>query len=118
MKKILCLGTLLILLFFSRFSSAQEKFIDVRQNMADSLTGVKTAVKAGDWTAARRSFDKAKTAWTQDVKPLITEGVKTDAQFQEYFNRISEVEANMDAVAAGLEAQKADDIEAKVNAAI
>src|SRR4030042_4269749 len=73
----------------------QEKFIDVRQNMADNLSGVKTAVKEADWDGALEKFRTARQIWEVDVKPIITEGVKSDTQFQEYFDRIGEGEAGL-----------------------
>jgi hypothetical protein len=118
MKKGIYLASLLSFLLLVQFAFGQEKFIDVRQNMANRLTEVKTAVKNNDWAAARENFEKAKSIWGQDVKPIITEGVKTDSQFQEYFNRIAEVEDNLEAVSRAIDAQAAGDIEAKVNAAI
>jgi hypothetical protein len=97
---------------------AQEKFIDVRQAMADALTAVKTAALKGDWEAAAASLESARTIWTRDVKPLILEGVKTDAAYKEYADRIGEVEGQVESAAAAIEGRNASEAAARVNAAI
>ncbi|MBM3310868.1 MAG: hypothetical protein FJY80_05110 [Candidatus Aminicenantes bacterium] len=99
-------------------SSAQERFIDVRQAMADALTSVKAAAGKGDWAAAAAAVESARTIWDRDVKPLILEGVKTDASFEEYAGRAGEVEAAVAAAGAAVAAGNAAEAELKVNAAI
>lgn len=98
--------------------SAQERFIDVRQMMADELTSVKTSVANQDWMKAKESFQEANTVWLNEVKPLIVEGVKTNEQFQEYFDRIREVEKNLNDLDLLLAGQKVQEIESKTNAII
>lgn len=98
--------------------SAQEKFIDVRQNMADRLTAAKAAAASGDWEAAAAGLRDADDAWRNDVKPLILDGVKGDPQYQEYAGRISEVEASLMAAARAVEAADRAGFEAGVNAAV
>jgi hypothetical protein len=96
----------------------QEKFNDVRQNMADLLTAVKQASAAGDLESAGRDLAAAGKAWAEDVKPLILEGVRTNDQYQEYFDRIPEVEAGLADI--GLDIGRADRqaVESRVNAVI
>jgi len=118
MRKVPFLLAVMVLFFFAQTIVAQEKFIDVRQAMADSLTSVKTAVKNNDWDGALANFQKGKSTWEQEVKPMITEGVKTDTQYEEYFKRIAEIEGNLNNLAQSLEARKSEDIEPKVNAII
>ena len=118
MKKYVVVSAGLLFLFMVQAARGQEKFIDVRQNMADNLTAVKTAVKAADWAGALEKFRTARQIWDADVKPIITEGVKSDTQFQEYFDRIVEVEAGLDTVGRLLESRNGAEVEAKINAII
>jgi hypothetical protein len=118
MRKVPLLLAAMVLFLFAQKIVAQEKFIDVRQAMADSLTSVKTAVKNNDWDGAFSHFQKAKGTWEQEVKPMITDGVKTDTQYKEYFDRIAEIGGNLNNLAQSLEARKSEDIEPKVNAII
>ncbi|GEM_PF-1199315 len=96
----------------------QEKFNDVRQSMADRLTEVKTAVRTADRTAARVNLDKARQIWETEVWPMIAEGVQTNDQFAEYFDRRQEIETNLNVLASELDAGASDRIESLVNATI
>lgn len=96
----------------------QEKFNDVRQNMADLLTAVKEASRSGDLGSAGRDLSAAVKAWTEEVKPLVLEGVRTNDQFQEYFDRIPEVEGGLAALAGEIERGDARQVETRVNAVI
>jgi len=116
-KSVIVLAGLLFL-FVVTAARGQEKFIDVRQSMADNLTAVKTAVKAADWTAALEKFGKAREIWEAGVKPIILGGVKSDTQFQEYFGRIGEVETGFGVIGQLLESRNGAEVEAKVNAVI
>ena len=118
MKKSFVVVAWLLFLLVIPTARGQEKFIDVRQNMADNLSGIKTAVKEADWDGALEKFRTARQIWEADVKPIITEGVKSDTQFQEYFDRIGEVEAGLNSTGQLLENRSAADIEAKINAII
>jgi hypothetical protein len=109
---------LLSLLVFGRMTFGQEKFNDVRQFLADSLTGVKTAARAADLAAARKDLKAALEAWENDVKPMIVEGVRTNSQFQEYFDRMGDVDTNLAALAVELEEGDSQKIETRVNATI
>jgi hypothetical protein len=86
--------------------------------MADRLTDVKNDIRDADRTAARNDLAEAKKIWEAEVRPMISDGVKTNGQFQEYYDRIQEVEQNLDLLAAGLEAGETGRIETLVNAAI
>ena len=109
---------LLAVLVLAGAVAAQERFIDVRQAMADSLTAAKTAAAKSDWAAAGSSVEAARTIWARDVKPLIVEGVKTSSDFREYADRIGEVEADLEAASSAAAAQDAAGLAAKINAAI
>jgi len=118
MRKIILLLVVVSTLLLAQSAIAQEKIIDVRQEMADNLTSVKTAVKDNDWVAAQDSFDKAKDTWQNEVKPLLVEDQKEEKpRFQEYFGRIGEVEENLDKLAQLVESRGAE-IESQVNAII
>jgi len=97
---------------------AQEKFIDVRQAMADALTAAKEAAGKADWPAAQAAFAKGADIWSAQVKPLIDEGLKTSADFKEYADRTDEVDGNLAGAAAAVETQNAAELAVKVNAAI
>ncbi len=112
---VLLLGLLLV---FGRMTYGQEKFNDVRQRLADFLTGVKTAARAADLVGARRDLEAALEAWENEVKPMIVEGVRTNSQFQEYFDRMGEVDANLAALTLELEEGDSQKIETQVNATI
>jgi hypothetical protein len=118
MRKIISLFAAATILFFAQNAIAQEKIIDVRQNMADALTSVKTAVSQNDWAEALSSFNSAKDIWDNEVKPLLTEDEKTDKRFLEYFGRIGEVEDGLSSLAQLLAAKNTEEIEPKVNAII
>jgi hypothetical protein len=109
---------LLSLFLCGRMASGQEKFNDVRQRLADSLTGVKTAAQAGDLASAQSNLKAALETWENDVKPMIVEGVRTNSQFQEYFDRMGEVDANLAALTLELEEGDSRKIETRVNATI
>jgi hypothetical protein len=97
---------------------SQERFNDVRQGMADFLTAVKTGAKTADFDSAEENLSAAGKAWTEDVKPLILEGVRTSDQFQEYFDRIPEVEAGLAELARGIERRDPLEVERRVNSVI
>jgi hypothetical protein len=105
-------------LFFAQNAIAQEKIIDVRQNMADALTSVKTAVGQNDLAEALNSFNNAKDIWDNEVKPLLIEDEKIEKRFLEYFGRIDEVEEGLSGLAQSLAAKKNEEVETKVNAII
>jgi len=118
MRKVILLLVAVSTLLLAQSAIAQEKIIDVRQEMADNLTSVKTAVKDNDWSAVQDSFDKAKDTWQNEVKPLLVEDQKEEKpRFQEYFGRIGEVEENLDKLAQLVESRDAE-IESQVNAII
>jgi hypothetical protein len=105
-------------LFLSQVGLSQEKFNDVRQQMADHLTAVKTSLRANDRQVAMGHFAAAKRVWEDDVKPMITEGVKTNSQFQEYFDRLAEVDGHFVSLAQELESGEVKQVESRVNAMI
>jgi hypothetical protein len=115
MRKIIPLVVAIGVLLLAQSAIAQEKIIDVRQEMADNLTLVKTAVKNNDWSAAQNSFDKAKDTWQNEVKPLLVEDEKTEKRFSEYFGRMDEVEEGLNNLALLLASKKETEIESKVN---
>jgi hypothetical protein len=96
----------------------QERFNDVRQRMADFLTAVKTDANTADFDSAEENLSAGGRAWTEDVKPLILEGVRTSDQFQEYFERIAEVEDGLAEVAREIERRDPREVERSVNAVI
>ena len=118
MRKIISLLKVFIILFFVQNIIAQERFIDVRQDMADNLSSIKIAVEKSDWEEARKSFQKALNIWQQEVKPMIVEGVKTDEQFQEYFDRLDEIDRDFQNLSQLLGNTEDSEIEAQVNALI
>ncbi|UCF43409.1 MAG: hypothetical protein JSV99_00305 [Planctomycetota bacterium] len=118
MRKIIPLLVAATILLLAHNTIAQEKIIDVRQNMADALTSVKTAVSQNDWAEALSSFNSAKDIWADDVKPLLVEDEKTEKRFLEYFGRIGEVEDGLSSVGQLLAAKNTGEIEPKVNAII
>jgi len=119
MRKIIPLLVAVSTLLLAQSAFAQEKIIDVRQQMADNLTSVKTAVKDNDWAAAQNSFNKVKNTWQNEVKPLLIEDQKEGKpRFQEYFGRMNEVEEDLNKLALLLESRKDTEIESQVNAII
>lgn len=118
MRKIIPLLVAATILLLAQGAIAQEKIIDVRQNMADALTAVKTAVSQNDWAEALSSFNSAKSIWEDDVKPLLVEDEKTEKRFLEYFGRIGEVEDGLNSLGQILAAQSTQEVEPKVNAII
>jgi hypothetical protein len=118
MRKAIFLLVTLGAICFVRNSLAQEKFIDVRQEMANKLTAVKTAAAKNDWAAALENFTRAKEIWQGEVRPMITEGVKTNEQFREYFKRMAEIEENLNILVQILEGKNTEGIESKANAVI
>lgn len=120
-KKILrfCFQFLAVMILFGpTLLQAQEKFIDVRQKMADKLTEVKVQTQAGNWEKAEVILAEASATWNTEVKPLILEGVKKDSQFQEYYNRISEVENELNKISQGIQSQDFEKVITSVNATI
>jgi hypothetical protein len=99
-------------------AAAQEKFIDVRQAMADSLTAAKEAGTKADWAAARAALEKGADLWFKEIKPMINEGLSSNSDLQEYANRIAEVDGNLVAADAAVEARDAVLLSTKINAAI
>ena len=118
MRKAIFLFIALGVLSFALNSRAQEKFIDVRQEMANRLTAVKSAAAKTDWASALENLARAKDIWLGEVKPMINEGLKTDEKFSEYFKRMPEIEANLNSLAQILEDKNTEGIESKVNAVI
>jgi len=118
MRKIIPLLLAATILLLAQDTIAQEKIIDVRQNMADALTSVKTAVSQNDWAEALSGFNSAKDIWNNEVKPLLIEDEKTDKRFLEYFGRIGEVEDGLNSLGQLLAAKSTEEIEPKVNAII
>lgn len=118
MRKIAPLLVAATILLFTQNAIAQEKIIDVRQNMANELTSVKTTVSGNDWAEALSSFNSAKDIWDNEVKPLLIEDEKTEKRFLEYFGRIDEVEEGLSGLAQSLAAKKNEEVETKVNAII
>lgn len=118
MRKIILLLVAATILLLARGAVAQEKIIDVRQNMADALTAVKTAVSQNDWAEALSSFNRARDIWNDEVKPLLVEDEKTEKRFLEYFGRIGEVEDGLNSLGQILTAQSTQEVEPKVNAII
>lgn len=118
MKKTVPAALLFALAFITQPVAGQEKFNDVRQVLADRLTAVKTAIREDDAAGAQDNLGEAKKIWEAEVKPMIVEGVKTNGQFQEYFDRIGEVETSLAALGAELEAGETQRIESLVNALI
>jgi len=117
-RKIIPFLLILSFLFFAHAVLSQERFNDVRQQMADHLTAVKTWLRANDREGAKKRFDEAQKVWETDVKRMITEGVKTNDQFQEYFDRMTEVDEHFAALAQELESGEAPKVESRVNAII
>jgi hypothetical protein len=118
MRRIISLLVAVAVLLLAQTLFAQEKIIDVRQEMADHLTEVKTAVSDNDWAKALSSFNKAKDVWQNEVKPLLIEDDKTEKRFSEYFGRMSEVEEDLNSLAQLLQSRKDTEIESQVNAII
>jgi hypothetical protein len=98
--------------------AAQDKFIDVRQAMADSLTAAKEAGIKSDWIAARAALEKGAGLWIGEIKAMINEGLATNTDFKEYADRIAEVDGNLIAADAAVEARDSVQLSAKINAAI
>jgi len=118
MGKVIPLLVVVSTLLLAQSAFAQERIIDVRQEMADNLTSVKTAAKDNDWAAVQDSFDKAKGTWQNEVKPLLIEDEKTEKRFLEYFGRMDEVEDGLSKLAQLLEGREEKEIESQVNAII
>jgi hypothetical protein len=118
MRKTIVLLSLAVLLTFSLSLWSQEKFIDVRQAMADHLASVKKFWGERDRAKANEEFEKAQEVWQKDVKPMIIEGEKTSEQFREYYERIAEVEAGLDKLGGLLESGTAQEIDPVANAII
>jgi hypothetical protein len=118
MRKAFFLLVTLGIFALAQNSLAQEKFIDVRQEMANKLTAAKNAAAKNDWAGALENFARAKEVWQSEVKPMVTEGVKTNEQFREYFKRLAEIEENLASLAQILEGKNAEAVESKANAVI
>jgi len=118
MKRVNLFLVIASVLLFGQAGVAQEKFNDVRQQMADSLTAVKTSLRADERAAAMEHFGNAKKIWETEARPMITEGMKTNNQFQEYFDRIAEVDGHFISLAQELESGGFEQIESRVNAVI
>lgn len=111
-------GALAAVAILASVAAAQDKFIDVRQVMADNLTAVKAAAARNEWDAAAGSYEKGRSLWLNEVKPLIVSGTKGDSQFKEYFDRMGDIEADLDRVGLSLKNGDAGEVEAAVNAVI
>lgn len=118
MRRIISLLAAATVLLLVQTTLAQEKFIDVRQEMADSLTEVKDAVSENNWASALESFNKAKDIWQNEVKPLIVEDNKTEKRFDEYFGRMNEVQEDLNKLGQLVQNKQSTEIESKVNAII
>jgi hypothetical protein len=118
MRRVNLFLVIVIVLLLSQAGVSQEKFNDVRQQMADRLTAVKTSLQANDRGAAVGHFAEAKKTWEADVKPMIMEGVKTNNQFQEYFERMAEVDGHFVALGEELSSGGPQQVESRVNAII
>lgn len=119
MRKILFLAGILSLLFLAPVLMAQEKFIDVRQKMADNLTEVKKAIRIhNNWEEAADYFNRVKSIWEGEVKPIIVEGIKRDSQFKEYFERMKQVDEDLSHLEQLLGNKTDQEIEQKANAII
>jgi soluble cytochrome b562 len=116
MRKIISVFIPVVLLGLVQTVFAQEEIIETRQEMADHLSAVKKAANAPDWAAAIESFNKAKEAWQNQVKPILTDDhEKASPRFTEYFDRIGEVEKELDELGQILASQKQGEVETKVN---
>ncbi len=118
MKRINLFLVIVTVLLFSQPGVGQERFNDVRQQMADHLTAVKSSLRANERQAALAHFGEAKKIWEAEVKPMITEGVKANDQFQEYFDRMAELDGHFVSLAQELESDGLLQIESRVNAMI
>jgi hypothetical protein len=118
MKKAFPIAFLAGLLTISLPGVCQERFNDVRQSMADLLTTVKTASGSADFDSARRDLSAALRVWKEDIKPLILEGIRTNDQFQEYFDRIPEVETGLAELDLEIGRNDRQAVESRVNAVI
>jgi len=107
-----------IFLLFSSVLYSQERFIDVRQKMADALTQVKNDALLANWSKVETSLAEVENIWLTEVKPMITEEVKKDSQYQEYLNRLEEVEMNLNRLKETLKSRDQDKMETLVNATI
>lgn len=105
-------------LVFSSLLYSQERFIDVRQKMADQLTRVKNEARLANWSNAQTSLAEVENTWLTEVKPLIIEEVKKDSQYLEYFNRLEEVEMNLNKLKEALRRQDQESLETLANATI
>lgn len=118
MRRIAPLAIVLVLFVLAQTGLCQEKFNDVRQRMADRLTAAKSASRSGDRAEAGKNFREALDVWHSDVKPMITEGVKSNSLYQEYFDRMAEVEENLASLGRELDSGEAQIVETRVNAII
>ncbi len=118
MRRNICLLVLASVLMFTGRALAQEKFIDVREDMAASLTKVKESAAEGNWSVARENLNKAKDIWKDEVKGLILEDQGKGKRFQEYFDRINEIKTGLETVRQSLRRKKADAVKTAVNAVI
>jgi len=108
---------LAIILLFNSLQ-AQEKFIDVRQRMANELSKVKVQAEARNWEKARAILAEALSTWSIEVRPLIVEGLKKDSQFQEYYNRLPEVEGSLKKISESVQSGNTESVVNLVNATI
>jgi len=118
MRKIVFSLWLVSLFIFAGLTVAQERFNDVRQKVADSLTALKTSVSSGDFENAQKHLDQAVSIWESEVKPMIREGVKSNEQFREYFERMDEVDRRLANLSQMLKTQETRELESEVNAVI
>jgi len=118
MKKIICLTAIILMLFVAGNAVAQEKFIDVREDMAKNLTQVKKLADEAKWEDAKTTLLTAKDIWANEVKTLILEDQNKGKRFSEYFDRLAVIETNLEDISSYLTAKDAAKTEETVNATI
>jgi len=118
MKRKYRLITAALILFIAGTVFAQEKFIDVREDMAKNLTQVKKLAGESKWEEAKAALLTAKDIWNNEVKTLILEDQNKEKRFSEYFNRMNKIETNLENVSVPLKGEDVVEIEKSVNAAI
>ena len=118
MRKLFFLFAFVVLLIFDRQSFAQEKFDETREEMASYLTSIKKAAKESIWDEALTSLKDAKNIWYNQIKVLIVQDQEKGKRFQEYFNRMDEIEANLDNIEKILDEKNLHEIESAINQTI
>jgi len=118
MKKIIYLIALMLALLVAGNAVAQEKFIDVREDMAKNLTQAKKLAGEANWKEAGALLATSNDTWNNEVKPLILEDQNGSKRFTEYFNRLAEIETNLSNIASALNKMDAEKAKEAVNATI